>query len=71
MLDAMGKRYGLLPSEILRRADTLDLHVFDMSMSYQDYAREKAETGREPPPKLSQDQMAEMLKKVKGSADKS
>ena len=66
MLDALGHRYGLLPSELLRRGDTMDVHVFDVAQSYQDYVRTKAETGREPAPRLSQDQLQEMMNKVKG-----
>ncbi len=66
MLDALSQRYGLLPSELLRRGDTMDVHVLDVAQSYQDYVRTKAETGREPAPRLSQDQLQEMMSKVKG-----
>lgn len=65
MLDSMAQRYGKLPSELLRSADTVDLHVFDLSIAYQEYARIKAETGREPPPKLSQQQLQAMMDRVK------
>ena len=30
----MGERYGLLPSQVLARADTFDMWVFDVSASY-------------------------------------
>lgn len=43
----------------------MDVHVFDVAQSYQDYVRTKAETGREPAPRLSQDQLQEMMNKVK------
>lgn len=37
MLDALGERYNTLPSEILSKADTLDLWVFDVAVSYRNY----------------------------------
>ena len=34
-LDRLGHRYGLLPSEVLSRASTLDLHILDVALSYE------------------------------------
>ena len=36
-LDNMAERYSLLPSEILRRADTLDLEILDVSAKFSHY----------------------------------
>ena len=33
-LDNMAERYSLLPSEILKRADTLDLEILDVSAKF-------------------------------------
>jgi hypothetical protein len=33
-LDSLAERYGLLPGEVLARASTFDLWVFDISTSY-------------------------------------
>lgn len=41
-LDNIGERYGLLPSEVLSRASTLDLYVMDAALSYRDHAQKKA-----------------------------
>lgn len=38
----MGERYGMLPSEVLSRASTLDLYVMDAALSYRDHAQKKA-----------------------------
>ena len=38
----MAKEYGKLPSEILKSADTFDMLVYDVSASYQQYKRKKA-----------------------------
>lgn len=34
MLDALGERYGMLPSELLDRANTFDLWVYDVAVSW-------------------------------------
>lgn len=46
-IDAMAKRYSLLPSEVLERANTFDLVVLDSSIGYEQYVRNQAE-GRIP-----------------------
>lgn len=47
MIDALAERYGLLPSEVIARADTYDLYVMDVAMSYANHRNAKAE-GRAP-----------------------
>ena len=37
----MAERYGLLPSEVLARATTHDIYVYDVAMSFQEHVREK------------------------------
>lgn len=34
MIDQMAERYGKLPSELLEKATTIDLFVYDTSVSY-------------------------------------
>lgn len=41
MLDALGERYGMLPSQVLEQANTLDLWVFDVAVSYKNHVQEK------------------------------
>lgn len=36
-LDNMAERYSLLPSEVLARADTLDLEIIDISAKFSHY----------------------------------
>jgi len=40
MLDALGERYGMLPSKVLEQANTLDLWVFDVAVSYKNHVQE-------------------------------
>jgi len=69
MLDSLAHRYKLLPSEVIQRGDTLDVLVMETTLQWQRRQREAAEaksTGRAPPaPKLTQQQMMDMLKRVK------
>lgn len=53
-LDAMAKRYSLLPSEVLERATTLDLVILDSSIGYEQYVRDRAENKQ---PKISQEEV--------------
>lgn len=69
MLDAIGTRYHLLPSEVVSRADTLDYYVMDVSMSYQRLQQERAEAkahGRPPPAQdLPLNKLQEMMERVR------
>lgn len=44
MLDSMGERYSLLPSEVLDKATTFDLHIYDTAVSYRNWLDKKANT---------------------------
>ena len=41
MLDALARRYGKLPSQLLRSADSLDIMVFDVAVSYEEMLQSK------------------------------
>ncbi len=48
-LDTLGKRYGLLPSEVVKRGDTFDLYIMDAALTFEEYHHKKAmNNGREP-----------------------
>lgn len=63
-IDALGKRYSLLPSEVMSKASTFDLVVLDASLGYQSYIQDKAD-GKKPTPKLSQEEMMAALERVR------
>lgn len=52
MLDAMAKRYGILPSKLLETGDTLDMMVMDVAVNYEIIQNAKA--NKQP---LSQDML--------------
>lgn len=67
-IDFASTRYNLLPSEFIRRADTMDLVIMDLACSYQRYRQEQEESkqkGVPVAPKLSIEQMKSMMERVK------
>lgn len=65
-VDTLGKRYGLLPSEVLVRGDTFDLYVMDAALTYEKFQHDKAQNkGNIPASAYSEDQLLNMLKKAK------
>lgn len=69
MIDSMASRYGVLPSEILERGDTFDVYVLQSATAWQDYqeqmAKAKAGKGPIPTPHIPQQQLKDMLDRVK------
>lgn len=48
-IDGLAKRYGKLPSEILREANTFDLYIIDAALTFEQYHHKKAmNKGQEP-----------------------
>lgn len=41
MLDQLAHRYGLLPSQVLKQGDSLDITVMDVAFTYKKYVEEK------------------------------
>ena len=68
MLDSIGQRYGALPSEILARADTVDLLVLDVARSWENYQRAQSEasnSGRPMTPQIPINKLQDMMERVK------
>lgn len=65
-LDNLAHRYNVLPSEALERATTFDLYVLDISAKWSKYQSDLADgKAAKQTPKLSREQMLEMIKRVK------
>lgn len=56
-IDAMAKRYSLLPSEVLERASTFDLVILDATLGYEQFITNK---DSKKPVSLSPDQLAQV-----------
>ena len=67
-IDGLGKRYGMLPSEVLRQADTFDLYIIDAALTYENYQHKKAmNKGHATADMYSTDQLVDMFNKGKDS----
>jgi hypothetical protein len=62
-IDGIGKRYGLLPSQVIKDADTFDLYIMDAAMSFEHYHNKKSIDGKAPIPDYTEDQLLEILGK--------
>ena len=57
-LDRIGTRYGLLPSQVLNQASTLDIMVMDISVSYEKMKLEQRDGHA---PKMTEEDMLRAL----------
>jgi hypothetical protein len=65
-IDGLGKRYGMLPSEVLDRSNTFDLYIMDMAMTFENFHHKKAmNNGRDPVPDFTEDELMTLLNKNK------
>lgn len=62
MIDGLGKRYGLLPSEVLVRGNTFDLYIMDCALSFESYQHKKSiNNGKEPTPELTKEELLKIF----------
>jgi hypothetical protein len=69
LIDTLGERYGKLPSEVIRQANTFDVFVADTAISYRNAQQEKALNGGATPfdpSKLSQEDLLRMHQETNG-----
>jgi hypothetical protein len=67
-IDAIGKRYGMLPSEVLSRANTFDLFIIDAALSYEQYHHKKSmNNGQEPVDVYTTEQLLNIMNRGKGN----
>jgi len=60
----MSQRYGVLPSDLLRSADSLDYMVFDVASTYTQYKTEQAQ-GKVPQHMYNQEDLQEAFNRGK------
>jgi hypothetical protein len=65
MIDGLSHRYGMLPSQVLRQADTFDLWIMDSALSFENYHHKKQQNGGiDPIPDYSIDELQAKLAKA-------
>ena len=66
VLDTMASRYGMLPTEVLGKATTLDIYILEKAMAYQNRANDPNYDPSKPTmPNLSQETMRAMIEQVR------
>lgn len=69
LLDTTAKRYGVLPSRLLKEGDTLDIHVVNTATAWEQYqsqvASAKAQGKPEPAPHIPEDRLKGMVESVR------
>lgn len=63
MIDAMAKRYSMLPSQIMEQASTFDLVIMDSALTYEQYLMNKDKPGHAQ--NIPQEDLAEMMRSTK------
>ena len=73
VLDFVAKRYGYLPSQVMKLGDSIDMRVANLSVAYEAYLNKKQEGGWKDSSDhgLSQEQLTEMLERAKDHGSKS
>ena len=56
----MAKEFGLLPSEVARRATTYDIMVYDMMIAWENHQADPTAA-----PQLTEEQMLEMIRNAR------
>ena len=65
-IDGLGKRYGMLPSEVLNRSNTFDLYIMDAAMTFENYHHKKQmNNGRDPIADFTETELLTLLNKNK------
>lgn len=65
-IDSLGKRYGMLPSQILERSNTFDLYIMDAALSFENFHHKKSmNNGVDPAPDYTESELLAMLNKNK------
>lgn len=65
-IDNLGKRYGMLPSEVIGRANTFDLYILDAALTFENYHHKKAmNNGIAPAPEYTTDELLAMVARQK------
>lgn len=64
MIDAMAERYSMLPTDIMDRATTFDLFVYDTVVGYKN-AKIKEEQGVKEAPDVSEEKMLQAYEKMR------
>ena len=67
LIDTLSERYGMLPSEVITRANTFDVFIADTAIGYRNAVQERAMSGdKKPVAEYKQTDLQKMLERVNG-----
>lgn len=67
LIDTLGERYGLLPSEVMCRATTFDVFVADSAISYRNLVQQR-EMNPNSALEATEEELLEALRTVNGTS---
>ncbi len=65
LIDTLGERYGILPSEVMLRANTFDVFIADTAISYRNLVQDRQMNG-DKMPEVSEAELLELRRTVNG-----
>jgi hypothetical protein len=67
VIDTLGKRYGMLPSEVMTKANTFDIFIMDAAITYENHLHKKSNKNnmQQINKPITDDSMLEQYKKFK------
>jgi hypothetical protein len=70
LIDTLGERYGVLPSEVIRRANTFDVFVADTAIGFRNMQQDRAMNSGKPidPGSYQQEELLQMVKDSRGES---
>jgi hypothetical protein len=70
LIDTLGERYGVLPSEMIRRANTFDVFVADTAIGFRNMQQDRAMNSGKPidPGTYQQEELLQMVKDSRGKS---
>lgn len=67
LLDTIGERYGMLPSEVISRATTFDVFIADTAISYRNLVQDR-QMNPNRVPEATEAELLEALRTVNGAS---
>jgi hypothetical protein len=70
LIDTLGERYGMLPSQVISQASTFDIFVADTAIGYRNYLQDKADGKNKPynPSDYTQDDLLKIMGETRGTS---
>ena len=69
LIDTLSERYGILPSEVMTRANTFDVFIADTAIGYRNVIQERSMNGdKKPTQEYKQSDLQNMLDKVRAKS---